>query len=1074
MTVQYYGPATASKNLFNEQLIDNPPAVIAIDTETISLKERMPIGFAIATSPHEAWWFDTLPERDYEIELLQSLMTDPSVRKVYANVMFDVKVQELIFLNFPFDTRNIVDILTWARILGRTNAKVSELAGEIGRETRDAKEMLDEYGVKSMLKLPHEEVASKCAEDAMVTLALHNYLEPKVKAIEGLSEDYLDVERKVVPVLIDMSQRGLAIDQDARQRMETRMEIEKQFYINLCKEYDFNPGSGMQAGYILAKRGSMLPLTKSKKQYKTDEDTLEKLDDPLAAAVLGYKRVNSILTKYLYPLRDLDRLFTNYGIDTEVGRTKSSNFNMQNVPSEKSRVGIDVRHIFYPDSGVFTTGDYCLAPETRVLTTDLRWLKLRDVEEGESLIGIDEFPPGGKGQRRKLRESIVFRKAYVNKKAFRVVLSDGRTVISSSEHPWLAYKKHDTGFEWKTTGNLKPGNKIKQLIKPFDVNTSHDAGYLAGFLDGEGWVDQHKSNTVGVAQNEGHVISKIEELLVKALGFKLSTSAQATEKYYEYKRGKLRNLRMLKISNQRDVIRLLGTVRPERLIDNFSVEGREPGDKECFGTVIAVEDLSTEIEMINIETTSKTFIAEGLFTHNSQEHLRILMHMSGDKEMERVYYDGKDEGDIHKSTMRKINKPRSIAKILNYSTPYGGSPQMLAQTLKTRDIRWCSSLIDEWFDAYPDAAAWIRAARKYAIAHGKSLPTLFGRQIAIPEEYNRWGKLNQDAMERKGVNYPIIGTDGEVMKRALIICEEEGLPLAVTVHDSITCLHPSTKVLTTYLEWVTLDEVAVGDWLIGIDEYGTEHDKYRRRLKPTEVLAKVARQCTAYKLVFNNGVSVVASADHRWLQVDKMFLSKTIPHTSGYKYRKYTNWSRTDELKIGSNIKFLAKPWDIKDTWDAGYLAGLLDGEGTTGVRSLNFTQNEGLVLEKYIELINSIVNNPGRYNRADKLEAKTISINNIEDYLTVIGSVRPLRILNERAEKLWVGKPPYSKVKVVSIEEVGKKLLLDIRTSTKTFIAEGLITHNCDGDIEFPLDKLQTLAPVHLPFEVERTERWK
>ena len=530
MSVQYYGPQTATKELFNSQLIDNPPPVIAIDTETIDLDEKLPIGFAIATSPNEAWWFTCLPEYDLEIALLQSLMTNPAIRKVYANCMFDLKVQELIFLDYAFDTRNIVDILTWARLLGRTNARVTDLADEVGRVVQNAADLLAEYGVKSMLNVPREAVASHCATDATATLALHNHLEPMVAQIEGLSHDYLEVERKVIPILVDMSQRGLAIDQEARATMQAQIEVDQDYYRRICVEdYDFNPGSGMQRGYVLAKRGSFLPLTKTKKQYKTDESTLELLDDPLATIILGYSHATSILTKYLYPMAKMERLYTDYGIDTEVGRTKSSRFNMQNVPSEKTISGMNVRHICYPDTGTFTTGDF------------------------------------------------------------------------------------------------------------------------------------------------------------------------------------------------------------------------------------------------------------------SQEHLRILMHFSGDREMQRVYYDGKDGGDIHLSTAAKIRKPREIAKPVNYIIPYGGSPTALAKKLKTKDLRYCSSLIDAWFDAYPDAAEWIRAAREYGYAHRKSMPTLFGRQIAIPEEWSRFGKLDIDGMKRKGVNYPILGSDGEVMKRALIICEEHKLPLAVTVHDSITC-----------------------------------------------------------------------------------------------------------------------------------------------------------------------------------------------------------------------------------------------------------------------------------------------
>lgn len=529
MSITYYGSSKVSKELFYQQLIDSPPPVIAIDTETISLKEKLPIGFAIATAPNEAWWFRVLPEPDPEIEMLGSLMSNPSIKKVYANVMFDIRVQPLIFQNFSFDESNIVDVLVMARILGRTNARLVDLAAEVGMSAQDAKDLLAEYGKQTMLELPPEVLSAKCANDAKVALALYHFLEPQVEALEGLAPDYMDVERKVVPILVDMSLRGLAIDQEARARMEKKLEEDRAFYRAKCEELDFNPGSGMQTGYVLAKQGNFLPFTKSKKQLKTDEDTLELLDDPLAAIVLGYKHANSVLTKYLYPLKGKDRIYTEYGLDTEVGRTKSSDFNMQNIPSADSKTGIDVRHIFIPDTGTFTTGDF------------------------------------------------------------------------------------------------------------------------------------------------------------------------------------------------------------------------------------------------------------------SQEHLRIIMYKSGDKEMERVYYDGKDGGDIHISTAGKIHKPRRIAKAVNYIIPYGRDAYVLAKKLRTKNIKWCSGLIDGWMDAYPDAAEWIIAAEKYVMAHGKAMPTLFGRQIAVPEEWTKYGKLNVKAMERKGVNYPILGSDGEVMKRALIVCSNYKLPLAVQVHDSITC-----------------------------------------------------------------------------------------------------------------------------------------------------------------------------------------------------------------------------------------------------------------------------------------------
>ena len=65
---------------------------------------------------------------------------------------------------------------------------------------------------------------------------------------------------------------------------------------------------------------------------------------------------------------------------------------------------------------------------------------------------------------------------------------------------------------------------------------------------------------------------------------------------------------------------------------------------------------------------------------------------------------------------------------------------------------------------------------------------MFGRRIAIPEEYNQWGALYVEGMKRKAVNYPVLGSDGEVIKRAILLCNDRGLGppvMAITVHDSI-------------------------------------------------------------------------------------------------------------------------------------------------------------------------------------------------------------------------------------------------------------------------------------------------
>lgn len=513
MTVLYIGPNSVelNKELFYKQLVTSPLPVISIDTETISLKERMPLVFSIATSPQEAWCFNLYPEPDREIELVLPLLRNPKIKKVFHGAMFDLRALPLAI---DIDSTNIADTNVMARLLGKQFTKLTDLAPEVGREAEDAALLISRCNGKTMLDVPPMERAKKCANDAQITLALYYQYLPDI------DKDYFKVEMDVVPILIEMSLRGLKVNQDDRTKEEAKLEAEVTNYRKICEDEDFNPASNQQVGYILAKRGNFLPLTRSRKSLKVDEGQLEFLDDPLAAAVLGFRKANKLLTTYIRPLKDEDRIYTEYSLDIIVGRIQSSKRDMQNIPPE-------IRYIFEPDSGVFTTGDF------------------------------------------------------------------------------------------------------------------------------------------------------------------------------------------------------------------------------------------------------------------SQEHMRIIMHMSGDRQMQRVYNEGEMGGDIHKVTARELGIPRRLAKTINYAIPYGATARTVSTHAKIKDIQKCSRYLDKWFETFRDAAEWIKGVQESGLRTGWAEPTLFGRRIRIPEEFNRWGRLDEEGMKRKAVNYPILGSDGEIMKRALLKCKH--LPLAVTVHDSITC-----------------------------------------------------------------------------------------------------------------------------------------------------------------------------------------------------------------------------------------------------------------------------------------------
>ncbi len=345
----YYGNNVLTKDYFLNRLVESPPPVVAIDSETLSLSERMPIGFSIATSPDEAFYFPTYPEFDPAIPMLKKVLTDPSIKKVFHNALFDLRALPLVV---EIDRTNIADTAVLARLLGEEDSHLAWLAPSVGKDTTPIKLIMEQYKAKTTLDVPESEIAQHCAQDSRATFALYNRY-----WTDQIDRAYYAVEMEVIPILIDMGFRGVRFNEGERKTIESRLENEVEYYGSMVKDLGANPTSNQQVGFILAKRGNFLPLTRGgksgrSKQLRTDKEALEFLDDPMAAAILGFRASNKLLTTYIKPLAGKDRIYTEYGLDTVVGRTTSSNMNMQNIPPGETRT------MFMPDSGVFTTGDY--------------------------------------------------------------------------------------------------------------------------------------------------------------------------------------------------------------------------------------------------------------------------------------------------------------------------------------------------------------------------------------------------------------------------------------------------------------------------------------------------------------------------------------------------------------------------------------------------------------------------------------------------------------------------------------------------------------------------------------------
>lgn len=79
--------------------------------------------------------------------------------------------------------------------------------------------------------------------------------------------------------------------------------------------------------------------------------------------------------------------------------------------------------------------EYCLAPETRVCTADLRWKSIGEVVEGEHLVGFGEDL---RGQSSRMERTVVERTSRQVRDCYRITLEDGREIIASDRHGWVA------------------------------------------------------------------------------------------------------------------------------------------------------------------------------------------------------------------------------------------------------------------------------------------------------------------------------------------------------------------------------------------------------------------------------------------------------------------------------------------------------------------------------------------------------------------------------------------------------------------------------------------------------------
>ena len=261
------------------------------------------------------------------------------------------------------------------------------------------------------------------------------------------------------------------------------------------------------------------------------------------------------------------------------------------------------------DSDEFQMSYNCLTPDTKVLTKDLKYVEIGSVQVGDILVGFDE-EPYTKGAHRKIKETTVTKAERIMRPTYAIKLSDGTIVKSSDGHLWLV-STAGRRTVWKRTDELVSTDRIFKIFDTWEHIEDYRTGYLAAAFDGEGHFSRQAM--LGFSQRENVMLNKVRTYLTE-LGFK----------YWERKEtGTNNDVTVLHIAGGRaSMSRFLGQIRPERLlqkvdINSFGSIGRHDFVGQDFEhpLVLSVEFIE-EQEVVALETTTQTFIAEGLASHN--------------------------------------------------------------------------------------------------------------------------------------------------------------------------------------------------------------------------------------------------------------------------------------------------------------------------------------------------------------------------------------------------------------------------------------------------------------------------
>ena len=365
--------------------------LIAFDTETTSIdaQQAQVVGVSFAVEPGEAAYvplahsYMGVPQqldRDAVLKALKPLLEDPNKAKVGQHAKYDINV--LANASTPIEVRGVAfDTMLESYVLNSTATRhdMDSLALKyLGHSTIRFEDIAGK-GAKQLTfdQIALEQAGPYAAEDADVTLRLHQALWEKLQAIPSLAKVLTDIEMPLVPVLARIERNGALVDANllglqSRELGEKMVELERKSF-ELAGE-EFNLGSPKQLGAILYEKLGLPVLAKTATgQPSTAENVLADLaeqDFELPKVIMQYRSLSKLKSTYTDKLPEqinprTGRIHTSYHqAVAATGRLSSTDPNLQNIPIRTAE-GRRIRQAFVAPAGC------------RLLSADYSQIELR-------------------------------------------------------------------------------------------------------------------------------------------------------------------------------------------------------------------------------------------------------------------------------------------------------------------------------------------------------------------------------------------------------------------------------------------------------------------------------------------------------------------------------------------------------------------------------------------------------------------------------------------------------------------------------------------------------------------------